>query len=65
MYIHTKTIVADGGRPDAIAYVGSINPFLDESIDTERELGVLLTDPTSIERIVLIFDRDFGSGEAA
>lgn len=65
MYIHTKTIVADGGLPDAIAYVGSINPFLDESIDTERELGVLLTDPTSIERIVLIFDRDFGSGEAA
>lgn len=65
MYIHTKTIVADAGRPDAIAYVGSINPFLDESIDTERELGVLLTDPTSIERIMLVFDRDFGSGERA
>ena len=65
MYIHTKTIVADAGQPDAIAYVGSINPFLDESIDTERELGVLLTDPTSIERIVLVFDRDFGSGERA
>jgi hypothetical protein len=55
----------DAGQPDAIAYVGSINPFLDESIDTERELGVLLTDPTSIERIMLIFDRDFGSGERA
>ena len=65
MYIHTKTIVADAGTPEAIAYVGSINPFLDESIDTERELGVLLTDPTSIERILLIFDRDFGSGQAA
>ena len=65
MYIHTKTIVADAGQPDAIAYVGSINPFLDESIDTERELGVLLTDRTSIERIMLIFDRDFESGERA
>ena len=65
MYIHTKTIVADAGQPDAIAYVGSINPFLDESIDTERELGVLLTDPTSIERILLTFDRDFGSGQSA
>ena len=65
MYIHTKTIVADAGTPDAIAYVGSINPFLDESIDTERELGVLLTDPTSIERILLTFDRDFGSGQPA
>lgn len=65
MYIHTKTIVADAGTPEALAYVGSINPFLDESIDTERELGVLLTDPTSIERIVLVFDRDFASGQAA
>ena len=65
MYIHTKTIVADAGRADAIAYVGSINPFLDESIDTERELGVLLTDPASIERIVLTFNRDFASGERA
>jgi len=65
MYIHTKTIVADAGTPEAIAYVGSINPFLDESIDTERELGVLLTDRTSIERIVLTFDRDFGSGGRA
>ena len=65
MYIHTKTIVADAGTSEAIAYVGSINPFLDESIDTERELGVLLTDPASIERILLIFDRDFGSGQAA
>ena len=65
MYIHTKTIVADSGRPEAIAYVGSINPFLDESIDTERELGVLLTDPASIARIVETFNRDFASGTPA
>lgn len=65
MYIHTKTIVADAGTPEEIAYVGSINPFLDESIDTELELGVLLTHRTSIERIVLVFDRDFNSGERA
>jgi hypothetical protein len=57
--------VVDAGQADAIAYVGSINPFLDESIDTERELGVLLTDPTSIERITLIFNRDFASGNPA
>ncbi|MGI9197502.1 MAG: phospholipase D-like domain-containing protein [Candidatus Nanopelagicales bacterium] len=65
MYIHSKTIVADAGTPGAIAYVGSVNPFLDESLDTERELGVLLTDPTSIERIVLTFDTDFGAGSRA
>ena len=65
MYIHTKTLVADAGTPEAIAYVGSINPFLDESLNTERELGVLLTDATSIERIVLTFDTDFESGQRA
>ena len=65
MYIHTKTIVADAGQPDAIAYVGSINPFLDESVDTERELGVLMTDPASIARIVETFNRDFASGTPA
>ena len=31
----------------------------------QKGIGVLLTDPTSIERIMLIFDRDFGSGERA
>lgn len=62
MYIHTKTIVVDAGRDDAIAYVGSVNPFLDESLQTERELGVLLTDPGSIARIMTVFERDFASG---
>lgn len=65
MYIHTKTIVVDAGLPDAIAYVGSINPFLDESLQTERELGILLTHPSSIGRIMLIFERDFSSGTPA
>ena len=61
MYIHTKTVIADSGKPDGVAYVGSVNPFLDESLDTERELGILLTDPSSIARIVTTFDRDFNS----
>ncbi|MFM9048986.1 MAG: phospholipase D-like domain-containing protein [Actinomycetota bacterium] len=65
MYIHTKTIVVDAGKPDAIAYVGSVNPFLDESLQTERELGVLLTDPSSIGRIMVVYERDFASGTPA
>lgn len=65
MYIHTKTIVADGRTDRAVAYVGSVNPFLDESLMTERELGVLMTDHVSIERILATFDRDFSEGEPA
>ena len=65
MYIHTKTIVADAGKPDAVAYVGSVNPFLDESLATERELGIFVTDKSSIERIVMVFDTDFASASPA
>ena len=64
MYIHTKTMVADGDTDQAVAYVGSINPFLRESLYTERELGVLVTDRPSIRRILDIFNRDFASGTA-
>lgn len=61
MYIHTKTMVADAGTDREVAYVGSINPFLDQSLQTERELGAWVTDPVSVDRIVAVFDRDFAS----
>ena len=63
MYIHTKTIIADAKGDHPVAYVGSINPFLDMSLQTERELGAYVTDRTSIERIDEVFARDFTSGE--
>lgn len=65
MYIHTKTIVVDAGLPTGVAYVGSVNPFLDESVQTERELGIFITDPDSVDRINTVFTRDFDSGSAA
>lgn len=65
MYIHTKTIIADRGTGKEVAYVGSINPFLDESVQTERELGVLITDAASLKRILATFERDFVSGTPA
>lgn len=65
MYIHTKTIVADRGTDRAVAYVGSVNPFLDESLQTERELGVLVTEAASLQRILATFERDFDSGTPA
>lgn len=65
MYIHSKTIVVDAGLPSGVAFVGSVNPFLDESVQTERELGVLVTDPGSISQIESVFDRDFTAGSPA
>jgi len=64
MYIHSKTIIVDSGLPTGVAYVGSVNPFLDESVQTERELGVLVTDPASIRRILQAFEADLRSGQA-
>lgn len=62
MYIHTKTIIADADTDRGVAYVGSVNPFLDESLATERELGVFVTDPASIAKILSVFNRDFDNG---
>ncbi|HEY9724435.1 MAG TPA: phospholipase D-like domain-containing protein [Oscillatoriaceae cyanobacterium] len=50
LYLHAKAIVADGAR----AYIGSVN-LTANSMDHNRELGILLTDPTlvgAIDRIV-------------
>lgn len=59
LYVHTKTIVADAGTANQVAFLGSENPFLDQSIQSERELGVLLTDPTSISKVMDVFNGDF------
>lgn len=59
LYVHTKTIVADAGTANQVAFLGSENPFLDQSIQSERELGVLMTDPSSITKIVDLFNGDF------
>lgn len=61
MFIHSKAFVADGGHEGAVAFVGSQNPFLAESLSTERELGLLVSDPPSVTKIAGTFDRDFQS----
>lgn len=63
MFIHSKSIIVDHGRPSAVAFVGSQNPFLAESLDTERELGAFVTDPASIAKIRATFDRDVSSAQ--
>lgn len=54
LYIHAKAIVADGRR----AFVGSQN-LSTASLDHNRELGVIVADPTAISRIEDTFATDW------
>jgi len=56
-HLHTKAMVADGVR----AYVGSEN-LSSTSLDHNREVGVVLTDPASIAPLVATFDKDYAIG---
>lgn len=64
LYVHTKTIIADAQGPTPVAFVGSENPFLDDSILHERELGLLTTESQNVSTIEQTFNSDFSSGTA-
>ncbi|MCB0915296.1 MAG: hypothetical protein KDC23_06265 [Actinobacteria bacterium] len=59
MFVHSKTMVADYGQPDQVAFVGSQNQFINESLEAILELGTLVTDQGSIEEIQQTFNTDF------
>lgn len=52
-YIHAKMILAD-----TTAYVGSIN-FTTESMDDNRELGIVLTQPDILQTLATTFESDW------
>ncbi len=54
LYVHAKMILVDGQR----AYVGSQN-ISTTSLDQNRELGIILSDPVSLARLSRVFDIDF------
>jgi phosphatidylserine/phosphatidylglycerophosphate/cardiolipin synthase-like enzyme len=56
-HLHTKVLVADGVR----AYMGSEN-FSYTSLDKNREVGVELTDPSSLEPLTTTFEKDWAAG---
>lgn len=56
-YIHAKMILID----DTKAYVGSIN-FSTQSMDENRELGIMITEDDSIQTIDEIFSKDWEAG---
>jgi cardiolipin synthase A/B len=56
-HLHTKVIVADGER----AYLGSEN-LSSNSLDNNREVGLIVTDASSIAPIAATFEADFAAG---
>jgi len=58
-YMHAKMIVAD----DTKAYVGSIN-FSTQSLDENRELGIILTQQDSIQKLETTFASDWDKANA-
>jgi phosphatidylserine/phosphatidylglycerophosphate/cardiolipin synthase-like enzyme len=56
-HLHTKVIVADGAR----AYLGSEN-LSTNSLDNNRELGVIVTDATSVAPLTTTFETDWAAG---
>jgi cardiolipin synthase A/B len=52
--VHAKVFVADG----RLAFVGSVN-ISAQSLDFNRELGILVSDPKALARIATTFDADW------
>jgi phosphatidylserine/phosphatidylglycerophosphate/cardiolipin synthase-like enzyme len=60
-YIHAKAIVADYGLSDAAVEIGSMN-WTSNSLDDNRELGIILND-TGVEKVVETqFASDYAGG---
>lgn len=54
-YIHAKLVIVDGVR----GWIGSVN-FSSNSLDNNRELGILLRDAPIIRTLSATFERDWG-----
>jgi phosphatidylserine/phosphatidylglycerophosphate/cardiolipin synthase-like enzyme len=57
-YIHAKVILADSGKPGAQAFLGSEN-FSNASLTRNRELGLILSDPASLQSLKRTLTNDF------
>jgi cardiolipin synthase len=58
LYIHAKAVVADYGLPTQSVYMGSIN-YSTASMTENRELGVYITDPTSVTTLYNVMTADY------
>lgn len=60
LYIHAKQIIIDGQK----AFVGSEN-FSQESLDQNRELGIIVADPNVLQTLQQAFQTDWNESYAA
>lgn len=63
-YIHAKAIVADYGTASAKVFQGSEN-FSDNSLNHNRELGLIVSDAGVLSGIESAFNADFGGSGSA
>jgi phosphatidylserine/phosphatidylglycerophosphate/cardiolipin synthase-like enzyme len=56
LYIHAKVIIADNKE----AFVGSEN-FSSTSLDQNRELGIIVSDPAVVSQLSATFAKDWQS----
>src|SRR3984893_12020488 len=61
-YIHGKVIEADYGTGHARMFVGSEN-FSRTSLDDNRELGLIVSDPAVLSAMARTFAADFRNGQ--
>ena len=60
-YIHAKVILADYGTPQATLFIGSEN-FSTDSLNDNRELGLIFNDPTCMAAIQTALTADYNGG---
>ena len=63
LYIHAKAMVADYGLTTQSVYMGSIN-FSIASMTQNRELGLYLTDATSVQTLYTTITNDYAGAPA-
>src|SRR6202034_3734929 len=61
-YIHAKTVIADYGTSTAKAFMGSEN-FSSNSLNDNRELGIISTDTSIISGLETTFSGDFSGSD--
>lgn len=60
LYMHAKLIIIDGQK----AFVGSEN-FSAQSLDRNRELGIVVADQSALQTLQQTFQQDWGASNAA
>lgn len=61
LYVHAKAVVADKGTTTAKVFAGSEN-FSDNSLNNNRELGLIINDTTVLNGVESTFSTDFAAG---